>query len=110
MNNQPKDNGSIGILILKILDSLESNETVRSMTKNLVRMAKQYGLLKSNNPLGEAAGLIYIAGILSDNPVTLAVIAENAGISPETVRKFKTRFASELKTMPEWPGLPPNEG
>ena len=77
------------------------------MTIHLVKMAEQYDALESAKTLGEAAGLVYIAGILTGNPVTLAGIADAAGVSPETVRKFKTHLASELKTKDEWPGLPP---
>jgi len=91
----------------EILDALGSTDNVKSMTLKLVKMASQYDILESNNTLGEAAGLVYIAGILTNHPNTLVVIAEKAGISPETVRKFKTHLASELKTKKEWPGLPP---
>jgi transcription initiation factor TFIIIB Brf1 subunit/transcription initiation factor TFIIB len=92
--------------ISQILVALGSSEDVRAMTMDLVRMAEQYEILESRNTLGEAAGLVYIAGILTTNARTLAGIAECAGLSPETVRKYKTRLASELKPKKEWPGLP----
>ena len=98
---------SVEIQVSEILDSLGSTEDVRSMTRELVTIADQYGVLESHNELGEAAGLVYIAGILTGNPRTLEVIAEHAAISPGTVRKYKTYLASELKTRKEWPGLPP---
>lgn len=97
---------SVETYVSEILDALGSAEDVRTMTLNLVEMASQYDALESSNKLGEAAGLVYIAGILTNHPVTLVVIAEKAGISPETVRKFKTHLASELKTKKEWPNLP----
>jgi transcription initiation factor TFIIIB Brf1 subunit/transcription initiation factor TFIIB len=107
MRDQSAVRNSFEAHVSKILDALGSNEDVRSMTKHLVKMAEQYGVLESTNPLGEAAGLVYIAGILTNNPVTLATIGKKAGVSSETVRKFKTQFASELKTKDDWPGLPP---
>ena len=106
MKDQSAKKRSVETHASEILDALGSIEDVRSMTLKLVKMASQYDVLESNNALGEAAGLVYIAGILTDHPVTLAVIAEKAGISPETVRKYKTHLASELKTKKEWPGLP----
>ncbi len=98
---------SVETHISEILAALGSSEAVQSMTTSLLTICDKYSILESKNPLGEAAGIVYIAGILTNHPVTLAVIAEKAGMCPETVRKFKTFLASELKTKREWPGLPP---
>ncbi len=97
---------SVEIHVSQIHDALESTEAVRNMTTNLLKMCDEYGILESKNPLGEAAGIIYIAGILTNHPVTLLRIARNAGTSPKTVRKYKTYLASNLKTKKEWPSLP----
>ncbi len=107
MKDQSAKKRSIQTYVSEILDALGSTEDAKLMTLNLVEMATEYDVLELNNTLGEAAGLVYIAGILAGHPVTLAVIAEKVGISPETVRKFKTHLASELKIKKEWPGLPP---
>jgi transcription initiation factor TFIIIB Brf1 subunit/transcription initiation factor TFIIB len=106
MTSQSELRKSVETHISKILAALGSNEDVRSMTMHLVKMAEKNSALESNNKLGEASGLVYIVGILTDNPVALVAIAEAAGISLETVRRFKTRLASELKTKDEWPGHP----
>jgi len=63
----------------------------------LIELADKHGLLTSCSPIGGAAGVVYIAGILTENPVTLALIAEAAGISSETIRKHKTLLAKGLK-------------
>lgn len=107
MKEESEMRRSVEIHVLEILDVLGSSEAVQPMATNLLKMGDKYGVLDSKNPLGEAAGVVYIAGILTNHPVTLAVIAEKAGISPETVRNFKTYLASELKTKKEWPSLPP---
>jgi transcription initiation factor TFIIIB Brf1 subunit/transcription initiation factor TFIIB len=105
MNERLTAKEKVEPLTLDILDSLESSGDVRLMTSRLLKIADKYSSLESKNPLGEAAGIVYIAGILADQPVTLVVIAEKSGISPETVRKYKTHLASSLKTKKEWPGL-----
>ncbi|MFW9792772.1 MAG: hypothetical protein ACFFEE_00600 [Candidatus Thorarchaeota archaeon] len=96
--------------ISKILDALGSPEDVRQMITRLLQIADKYDILDSKNHLGEATGLVYIAGILTSNPVTLATIAKIAGLSAETVLKYKTHLAGELKTKKEWPGLPSKVG
>jgi transcription initiation factor TFIIIB Brf1 subunit/transcription initiation factor TFIIB len=107
MKDESEMKRSVEIHVLGILAALGSSEAVQSMTTNLLKICDKYGILESRNPLGETAGIVYIAGILTNHPVTLAVIAKKAGMSPEIVRKFKTYLASELKTKKEWPGLPP---
>ncbi|MFX1558952.1 MAG: hypothetical protein ACFFBL_00015 [Promethearchaeota archaeon] len=92
--------------IPEILDALGSPEDMKSITLKLVKIADQYDVLTSNNMLGEAAAIVYIAGIMTNHPVTLTVIAEKAGISPATVRKYKTHLARGLKTKEEWPSPP----
>lgn len=107
MKDHPRSKRSVENNTSEILDALGSSDDVRTMSSKMVKIADKYGTLVSNNPRGEAAGIVYIAGILTDHPVSLAVIAEIAGISSATVRKYKTHLASELKTKKEWPGLPP---
>ena len=107
MKDQSVKKGSVEIHISELLATPGSSEAVQSMATSLLKICDKYGTLESKNPLGEAAGIVYIAGILTNHPVTLAVIAEKVGMFPETVRKFKTYLASELKIKKEWPGLPP---
>jgi transcription initiation factor TFIIIB Brf1 subunit/transcription initiation factor TFIIB len=106
MNDQSSRKRIIETHISEILEALGSSEDVESMSMKMANIADRYDLFESNNRLGEAAGIVYISGILNNNPVTLAMIAEKAGTSTETVRKYKTQLASELKTKREWPGLP----
>lgn len=103
MKNRSVKN-SVESHISEILDTLGSPEDMKSITLKLVKIADQYDVLTSNNTSGEAAGIVYIAGILTNHAVTLSVIAEKAGISPATVRKYKTHLARGLKTKEEWPG------
>lgn len=81
----------------EILKIMRSPKVVESKTMKLIDLADRHGALASCSPIGCATGVVYIAGILTENPVTLAVVSEAAGISLETVRKCKTRLARELK-------------
>jgi len=45
----------------------------------LIEFADKHEALASCNPVRGAVGVVYIAGILTENPVTLDVVAEAAG-------------------------------
>ncbi len=106
MNDQSSPKERVECHLSKVLALLGLPVEVGTMSVKIVTIADKYGSLGSNNPLGETAGIVYIAGILSGHPVILAVIADNVGISSKTVRKYKTQLARELKTRKEWSGLP----
>jgi transcription initiation factor TFIIIB Brf1 subunit/transcription initiation factor TFIIB len=82
---------------LEILDRLESSEDVVTRTRDLIHLAHEDGVLASCSTVGGAAGIIYIAGILEENPFTLSVIGKAAKLQATTVRKYKTILATELK-------------
>ncbi len=86
----------------KVLRKLESPVVVKSKTMELILIADRHGALASCSPVGGAAGIIYMSGILTGNPMTLTRVAKAAGISQETVRKYKTLLARELKTTHAW--------
>ena len=65
-------------------------------------LADKHGVLASCSPVGGAAGIVYMSGILVGNPMTLTRVAKAAGISQETVGKYKTLLARELKTRHAW--------
>ena len=86
----------------EILKSLNSPLEVKSKTLSLIEQADMHYILASCSSIGAAAGLVYTAGILTGNPVTLEGVAKKAGISSETVRKYKTHIVSSFKKMNVW--------
>jgi len=82
---------------LEILRVLGAPIVVESATLKLIELADKHDALASCNPVGGATGVLYIAGILTENPMTLAVVAEGAGVCSATVRKWATLLAEELR-------------
>ena len=85
-----------------ILKSLKSPSEAVFITMYLIEQADKHGILASCSSIGAAAGLVYTAGILTRNPVTLDGVAKKAGISSETVRKYKTHIVSTFKSLNVW--------
>ena len=69
----------------EILKALSSPSEVVSKTMYLIKQASKHGILASCSSKGAAAGIVYTAGILKGTPITLDGIAEQAGISSETM-------------------------
>ena len=88
--------------VKQILKSLNSPLEVESKTMYLIEQTDRYGILASCSSIGAAAGLVYAAGILTGNPITLDGVAVKAGISSETVRKYKTYIVSSFKSLNVW--------
>ncbi|MGD9382290.1 MAG: hypothetical protein PVI03_07585 [Candidatus Thorarchaeota archaeon] len=83
---------------LDILHRLGSSSSVVAKAQDLIRLAHEDGVLASCSTEGGAAGIIYIAGILEKEPVTLSAIGEAAGLHARTVRKYKSVLATKLKS------------
>lgn len=81
----------------EVLRILGSPDVVESKTLKLIELADKHGVLASCSPIGGAAGVVYIAGILTENLRTLAAVAEATGISSATARKWKMLRAREPK-------------
>ena len=81
----------------RILDKLGSSADVVARTMDLIHLGHEDGVLASCSNIGSAAGLIYIAGILEKEPVTLAGIGKAAGLNAGTVQRYKTLLATHLK-------------
>ena len=64
---------------LEILRILGAPNDVESETLKLIELVDKHEALASCNQVGGAAGVAYIAGILTKNPVTLAAVRKQQG-------------------------------
>jgi len=71
----------------RILKKLDCDKTVREEAKSLIERADERGLLENGTPKALAAGVVYIAGILREDRMTLETIGNTVGLSGSTVGK-----------------------
>ena len=75
---------------------LHLSSKTQTHARDIVARAEAAGLTARKKPEAIIAAAIYIAGILEDEPHTLAEVGKVTGVSPNTVQKHKTRIVREL--------------
>jgi transcription initiation factor TFIIB len=79
-----------------------SGEVQQKVIKILKQAKKKHRLVMGRDPRGIAAAAIYIASILTDNPVTQREIATVAGITEVTVRNRYKEIVRKLEITMEF--------
>ncbi len=80
----------------KILKKLDCDKTVRQEAKDLIEPADKQGFLTKGTPKALAAGVVYIAGILREDRMTLDTIGNVVGLSGSTVSNNYMELARGL--------------
>ncbi|MGY5852795.1 MAG: hypothetical protein RTU92_04440 [Candidatus Thorarchaeota archaeon] len=81
---------------VRLIAKLECTVAVQQESMDLITRADRQGLLAKGNPKGIAAGIVYIACILSEDRMTLDLIGYAAGVSSSTVGKYYMTIARGL--------------
>ena len=75
---------------------LQLSLKTQKKTIGIISDAENAGLTVGSAPESIVAAALYIAGILENEPRTLADIGEATGVSQHTVQRQKTRLVREL--------------
>jgi transcription initiation factor TFIIIB Brf1 subunit/transcription initiation factor TFIIB len=102
MNQTPRESkmtepNSLTLMVSSYATSLHLSERTQTMARKIAAQAESAGLTIRKKPEAIVAAVIYIAGILEDEPHTLAEIAGVVDVSPNTVQKHKTRIVRALR-------------
>jgi len=80
----------------RIISKLDCDNQLRKEVESIIESADNRNLLTSGNPKHLAAGIVYIAGILAEDRMTLATVGSVIGASGSTVGKHFMLIARGL--------------
>ncbi|MHA2424672.1 MAG: hypothetical protein ACXAEF_07775 [Candidatus Thorarchaeota archaeon] len=81
---------------LRILKKLDCNKNTREEALSLIERADNQGLLVKGIPKGLAAGIVYIACILTEDRMTQETVGGAIGVSASIVAKNYMTLARSL--------------
>ena len=81
---------------LRILSKLDCKSILQDAVEELIERADSKGLLTTGNPKHLAGGIVYIAGILEEERMTLDTIGGVIGASGNTVGRYYLAIARGL--------------
>jgi transcription initiation factor TFIIB len=91
-----KQSTPVKLTISQYAAQLHLLPNTQTRAKEVIAQAETAGLTAGKNPEAIIAAALYIAGILEDDPHTLAEVAKVTGVALNTVQKHKTRIVLEL--------------
>lgn len=76
--------------------SLQLSRSTVTKASDIFKEAENASLTKGKRPEASVAAALYIAGILENEPRTLAEVGKATGVSVNTVQRYKTQLVREL--------------